>query len=156
MDAEFERLAYETALRGLDKQEELLGELRSRTGVLLAAASLAASFLGTDAFQDPSSVVLVAPLALVAFITSIGASVYILTPKEDLTFSQAGSALYEGLFAYREDLAEVYRRLAYDLDRFWDSNDARMARLFLAFRIAAVALVLEILFLAGLVSGNIF
>jgi hypothetical protein len=155
MDAEFERLAYETALRGLDKQEELLGELRSRTGVLLAAASLAASFLGTNAFQDPSSVVLVA-LALVSFITSIGASVYILTPKEDLTFSQAGSALYEGLFAYREDLAEVYRRLAYDLDRFWDSNDARMARLFLAFRIAAVALVLEILFLAGLVSGNIF
>ena len=45
MAAEFERLAYETALRGLDKQEELLRELRSRTGVLLAAASLAASFL---------------------------------------------------------------------------------------------------------------
>ena len=89
MDAEYKRLAYETALRGLDKQEELLGELCSRTGVLLAAASLAASFLGTDAFQDPSSVVLVA-LALVAFITSIGASVYILTPKGDLTSSQAG------------------------------------------------------------------
>jgi hypothetical protein len=155
MEAEFERLAYETALRGLDKQEELLRELRSRTGVLLAAASLAASFLGTDAFQDPSSVVLVA-FALVAFITSIGASVYILTPKGELTFSQAGSGLYEGLFAYREDLAEVYRPLAYDLDRFWDSNDEGIARLFLAFRVAAVALVLEILFLVGLVSGSIF
>jgi hypothetical protein len=96
MDAEFERLAYETSLRGLDKQEELLRELRSRTGVLLAAASLAASFLGSDAFQDPSSVVLVV-LALLAFVASIGASVYILTPKEELTFSQAGSRLYEGL-----------------------------------------------------------
>jgi hypothetical protein len=29
------------------------------------------------------------------------------------------SGLYEGLYAQREDLAEVYRRLAYDLDRFW-------------------------------------
>ena len=121
MASEFERLAYETALRGLDKQQELLKELRSRTGVMLAAASLAASFLGTDAFRDPAPGLLLV-LALVAFITSIGASVYILTPKEELTFSPAGSALYEGLYAQRDDLAEVYRRLAYELDRFWDSN----------------------------------
>jgi hypothetical protein len=37
MAAEFERLACETALRGLDKQEELLKELRSRTGVVYEA-----------------------------------------------------------------------------------------------------------------------
>jgi hypothetical protein len=46
MAGEFEKLAYEAALRGLDKQENLLEELRTRTGVLLAASSLAASFLG--------------------------------------------------------------------------------------------------------------
>jgi hypothetical protein len=46
MAGEFEKLAYEAALRGLDKQEGLLEELRTRTGVLLAASSLAASFLG--------------------------------------------------------------------------------------------------------------
>jgi hypothetical protein len=154
MAPEFERLAYDTALRALDMQEELLRELRTRTGVLLAAASLAASFLGSDAFQDPSSVALVV-LALLAFVISIGASVYILTPKEALTFSQSGSGLYEGLYEHRDDLPEVYRRLAYDLDRFWESNDEGIARLFLAFRVAAVALGLEILFLVGLVSGNI-
>src|SRR5437870_1509368 len=54
MAAEFERLAYETALRGLDKQEELLRELRSRTGVLLAAASLAASFLKAPPASTPA------------------------------------------------------------------------------------------------------
>ena len=47
----FERLAYEAAQRALDKQERLLEELRSRTGLLLAAASLAASFLGREAFD---------------------------------------------------------------------------------------------------------
>jgi hypothetical protein len=39
-------LAYDASLRRLDKQEQLLEELRARTGLLLAAASLAASFLG--------------------------------------------------------------------------------------------------------------
>jgi hypothetical protein len=49
-----ERLAYEAAQRALDKQERLLDELRNRTGLLLAAASLAASFLGREAFAgDP-------------------------------------------------------------------------------------------------------
>lgn len=43
MAGEFEQLAYEAALRSLDKQERLLEELRARTGVLLAASSIAAS-----------------------------------------------------------------------------------------------------------------
>lgn len=67
---EFERLAYEAALRGLDNQERLLEELRARTGVLLAAASIAASFLGQEAFQAPEQRVLVWA-ALIAFVTSI-------------------------------------------------------------------------------------
>jgi hypothetical protein len=46
MHDDLARLAYEASLRSLDKQEELLGELRSRTGLLLAASSVAASFLG--------------------------------------------------------------------------------------------------------------
>src|SRR6186997_1256360 len=43
VDAVYERLAYEAAERALDKQERLIEELRSRMGVLLAVASLAAS-----------------------------------------------------------------------------------------------------------------
>jgi hypothetical protein len=70
MAGEFEKLAYEAALRGLDKQENLLEELRTRTGVLLAASSLAASFLGQQAFQNPSPRGL-AITALVAFVATI-------------------------------------------------------------------------------------
>jgi hypothetical protein len=47
----YERLACEAAQRALDKQERLVDELRSRTGLLLDAASLAASFLGREAFS---------------------------------------------------------------------------------------------------------
>ena len=57
-DAIYERLAYEAAQRALDKQERLLEELRGRTGLLLAAASLAASFLGREAFDEDRSAAL--------------------------------------------------------------------------------------------------
>jgi hypothetical protein len=155
MAGEFEKLAYETALRGLDKQEGLLEELRTRTGVLLAASSLAASFLGQKAFQNPSPRGL-AITALGAFIVSIAASVFILLPKKDLYFAEAGTGLYEGLYAFRDDMPEVYRRLAYDLDHFWDSNDRKIAWLTRSFTVAAGALVIEILSLSVLLGDSIF
>ena len=155
MAGEFEKLAHDAALRGLDKQEGLLEELRSRAGVLLAASSLAASFLGQQAFRHPSPRVLVI-VALAAFVISIGASVFILLPKKNLIFSERGAGLYEGLYAVRDDLPEVYRRLAYDLDRFWESNDRRIRWLSRAFTLAAAGLVVEILALAALLGDNIF
>jgi hypothetical protein len=152
---EFERLAFDAALRALDKQEALLDELRSRTGALLAASALAASFLGAKAFKDPAPGF--ATLALVAFVSSIGASVFILVPRRDrFTFSLSGPGLYEGLYEVREDLGEVYRRLSYDLLGFWQSNDEQLQPLFWAYRLGAAALVVEILALVALVSGTIF
>jgi len=152
----YERLAYEAALRALDKQERLIDELRSRTGLLMAAASLAASFLGREAFAgDPKRGLAV--LALVAFLVAVGASVYVLLPKTDkFVFAMVGSGLYEGLYGIRDDLGEVYRRLAYDLDRFWDANDEELQKLFLAFRLAAVGLSAEIVILIAMVSDTLF
>ena len=45
------QLSYNAALRALDGQERGLEELRARTGTLLAAASLVASFLGAQTIQ---------------------------------------------------------------------------------------------------------
>lgn len=151
----YEQLAYEAAQRALDKQERLLEELRSRTGLLLAAASLAASFLGREAFDaDPKRGLAI--LALAAFLVAVGASVYILLPKSDkFIFALIGAGLYEGLYEVKDDLGEVYRRLAYDLDRFWEANDQELQRLFTAFRLAAVALSAEIVVLIAMVSDNL-
>jgi hypothetical protein len=73
-----------------------------------------------------------------------------------LIFSESGTGLYEGLYEVRDDIAEVYRRLAYDLERFWESNDPKMRVLTRMYGLAALALVAEILCLAALLSGNIF
>jgi len=151
----YERLAYEAALRALDKQERLIDELRSRTGLLLAAASLAASFLGREAFAGHPKRGL-AILALVAFLLAVGASVYVLLPKTGkFVFAMVGAGLYEGLYELRDDLGEVYRRLAYDLDRFWDDNDVELQKLFRAFRLAAVGLSAEIVILMAMVSDTL-
>lgn len=155
-DPTYERLAYEAAQRALDKQERLLEELRSRTGLLLAAASLAASFLGREAFaSDPKRGFALA--ALLAFLVAVGASVYVLLPKsEKFIFAVVGSGLYLGLYDVKDDLAEVYRRLAYDLDRFWDANDQEMQKLFASFRFAAGGLAVETVVLIAMVSDNLF
>lgn len=155
MAGEFEKLAYEAALRGLDRQERLLEDLRGRTGVLLGASSLAASFLGQQAFDDPNPRAL-AIVALVSFVTTIAASVFILLPKRNLIFAGAGAGLYEGFYAQRQDMPEVYRRLAYEFDRFWESNDRAIDRIIRAYTAAAGALVLEVVSLAALVSDTVF
>jgi hypothetical protein len=155
-DPVYERLAYEAAQRALDKQERLIDELRSRTGLLLATASLAASFLGREAFAgDPNDGLAI--LALAAFLVAVAASMYVLLPKnEKFVFALVGAGLYEGLYEVKDDLAEVFRRLAYDLDRFWDDNDAELQKLFRAFRLAALALTAEIVVLIVMVSDTLF
>jgi len=148
------QISYDASVRALDKQESLLDELRSRTGILLAASSLATSFLGRDAFAGDASEILIV-VALVAFVFSIGASVYVLLPRDDLVFSLVGSHVFESLYESAGDEAEIHRRLAYDLDRFWEANDKKMQRLFRAFRLGATALVVEILALAALLSDTL-
>ena len=153
MAADLAELAYDAALRRLDKQEQLLEELRARTGLLLAAASLAASFLGRPAVDaDP---VVLAILALLAFAASIGASLFVLMPKKNLIFALVGSYVYEELYEFKDELPEVYRRLAYDLDRFWQENDTTMQRVFTAFRIAAWALAAEVGLLLASLTGTL-
>jgi hypothetical protein len=151
VEGDFEKLAYELALRGLDKQENLLEELRARTGVLLAVSSLAASFLGQQAFRHPSPPGL-ALVALASFVVSVAAGVFILVPGKRLYFSIRGRGLLDRLYAVRGDRAELYRRLTYDLDHFWAVNNQTIQLLTRAYEIAAGALILEILSMVGLIG----
>jgi hypothetical protein len=146
-----EEIAYLASMRSLDKQEAVLDELRARTGILLAASSLAASFVGPAATSGGPIWALI--LIGLAFAASTGLCVYILVPRRNgFYFSMAGSKIFEELYAFRDDVGDVQRRLAYQLDRFWDQNDAAMQTLFLAFRIASVCLALEILGVLALLA----
>lgn len=152
---EYEKLAYDIALKSLERQERVLAELRARTGVLLGAASLAVSFLGAGVFEDAAPEVLLLS-ALLSFVVAVGASGFVLLPDERVSFAANGSEMYELLFSHRDDMAEVYRWLTYELARVWSRNDERVRVIALAYRVAAAAFAAEILLLATLASGSLF
>src|SRR5918992_1767846 len=113
-----DQLAYERSARALERQERTLDELRARTGILLAASSLAASFLGARAADAGSGWLTFA--ALGAFVASIVLMAVILMPTERFIFSLRGTALLE---AEREDpggLTQTYRRLAHWVEAYLD------------------------------------
>lgn len=145
-----EQIAYDNAIRALDKQEKVLEELRARTGVLLAAASLAVSLLGGRAFDDHGPVVLLV-VALAAFVLSFAMSLIVLWPRR-FVFDIDGPLVYERLYDVRHDTAEIHRTLAYQLQRFWNGNNALLAPVERAFRIAASSLVVEVIALAVLAA----
>jgi hypothetical protein len=91
-------LAYDSAIRALDLQERGIEQLRARTGTLLAASSLTASFLGALAVQRSATFGALDALGLIAMVSSIALCVYVLLPKRGFVFSLSDPAVYEKLF----------------------------------------------------------
>src|SRR5713226_9082805 len=119
MDDELALLAYELSQRMLAQQEQRLDELRARTGTLLAASSVATSFLGPRAI-DRHGVDTLALLALTAFAVSVIGSVSILILNPRLVFGVRGTRLFEEERVREESIADVHRRLGYWLELFFD------------------------------------
>jgi hypothetical protein len=91
-------LSYEAAVRALDVQERGVEQLRARTGVLLAASSLTASFLGAQAIQHANGLDPLGALALISLAGSIAASIYVLLPKSGLSSASTRSGFTRRCF----------------------------------------------------------
>ena len=138
-------LSYDAAVRTLDLQERAVEQLRSRTGTLLAASSLTASFLGAETIQHQGRLDTLVVLALVALAVSIVSCVYVLLPTEGLVFSISAPATYEALYEFGDDDDEVRRRLIYWLEEYWQANNGIIEDLGRWFAAAALALTLQLL-----------
>jgi hypothetical protein len=146
-------LSYD--VRALDLQESGLEQLRARTGILLAASSLTASFLGAQTIQHASGLGVLGGLALVSLAASVLLCVYVLLPKQRFEFSLKAPQVYETLFEFRDDEEEIRRRLAYWLEEFWQRNQDRIDELGRYFFAAAVALILQLVFWTFALASNI-
>jgi hypothetical protein len=146
-------LSYD--VRALDLQESGLEQLRARTGILLAASSLTASFLGAQTIQHASGLGVLGGLALVSLAASVLLCVYVLLPKQRFEFSLKAPQVYETLFEFRDDEEEIRRRLAYWLEEFWQRNHDRIDELGRYFFAAAVALILQLVFWTFALASNI-
>ncbi len=145
--AGLEETSYHLALRALEEQERLLSELRTRTGTLITAASLIASFVGAQSLAR-GGLDLWTGSGLLAFSASLALSVYVLLPKEGLIFALDGPEAYVALYEVRGDEPEIFRRLTYWLQGFRAKNQTTIARLTRRFTFAGLALLLEIALLA--------
>jgi hypothetical protein len=140
------QLSYDSAVRALDLQERAVEQLRARTGTLLAASSLTASFLGLQADQRTGGLGTFGALALISLAGSIGLCVYVLLPKSRLVFSLRAPTMYEGLFELADDDEEVRKRLIYWLEEYWQGNQRQIEILDRYYLGAAVTLMLQLVF----------
>ena len=141
-----EEIAYDAALRALDKQEALVGELRSRSGVLLAVASVAIPFASRTG---------VPPLALVAYAVAVVCGVLVMLPRANLRFSLHGPGVIDAAHGPAREPSELYRRLAFELDDLRTENELALKMLLRAYRLGSAALVWEIASLGLLSPGSI-
>ena len=127
MAASVEEFSYELTAGALAEQERALNALRTRSGTVLAAASISGSFLGTKVSHG--SLDAWAILALVAFVLCLGAAIWVLLPH-DLVFAFRGEALLgasdqEGV----EDVGEAFRAVGRWIEPYIDANRDKIASL---------------------------
>lgn len=139
-------LAYEEAKRALDVQESVVNELRTRSGILIAAAAITTSFFGGRALAD-GDVGTAGWFAIAAF-GLVGASVLaVLWPRTDWAFTvnaQRFIATYVESAEGPLPLSAIHRDLALHMSASYVVNARQLRLLTIAFRLGAIFLVGEV------------
>jgi hypothetical protein len=140
--ASIEELSYELTAGALAEQERALTGLRTRSGTVLAAASIAGSFLGTK--TSHGSLDAFAVLGLIAFALCLASAIFVLLPHE-LVFAFRGDALlaeadHEGV----ADVREAYRAAGIWIEPYLNANRDKIADLSAWFTTSCVLLAAEV------------
>ena len=149
-------LAYEEGKRALDAQENVVTELRSRAGVLIAAAAVTTSLFGGRAFED-GEVGAAGWVAIVCFVL-VGLTVLaVLWPRDDWLITVDASR-FIATYIEREtgplEMPQIHRDLALHMSASYAGNAAHFRWLSIVFRIGAVLLVGEVVaWVIGLLEG---
>jgi hypothetical protein len=138
------KIAYDESVRGWSLQSSVLDEIRSRTGVLLAATSVSSALLGSADLTRHGTFSAITVGALIAFSASVGLCVYVLWPTTDWTFTHDTQRVLEAYTGDGQTLDYMRESLALKADEYRDANEKKLRQQFSAFRWASVALGLTI------------
>ena len=142
---EAEQLAYRESERLIDTQLRSIDELRGRTGLLLAALAVTASFLGAAALDREGDLEGWAIAALVVFAVGVVACLFVLWPKRDAyKFVISPKVLLEDWADTDRPDQSVERFVAEYRETHYEENKPNLDRLFVAFRVAAIAVGVEV------------
>ena len=145
-------LAFNEAQRALDHQSETLGNLRDRSAALLSTATLLSGFasgLGLINTDPDKGNVFPAWLALVvvALILAIGlCALLVLVPTPGWVFTNNAAILLGNIERNADrDINWVHTMLAKDMRRHEESNQVKLDRRFLYYRVGVGLLLAQTL-----------
>jgi hypothetical protein len=127
-----------------------LPDLRTRAGTILAAASIAGSFLAAK----NGSIDTPAVLAIIAYVACVGAAVYVLLPHE-LVLEFRGSVVNDLEYQRGGGLDAAYEAVTEWLEDFHDSNAGTLRALGRWYTIACAALGVEVLLWTLSITGTL-
>lgn len=136
-------LLYAEAVRALDGQRDGLNELRSRTGILLSSALIIGGLLGTPATAAGNATAILAASGFLAGAAAF--SLYLLWPTPGWRFTMGTKSLLADYIEHVDPatMPELHRSLAWHLDKDYTDNQVKLDRLYRAFIIAGVLVLLE-------------
>jgi hypothetical protein len=127
MAESIEQLSFELTANVLAEQERALAGLRARAGTVLAAASIAGSFLGAK--TNHGSLGACGVLALVCFGLCVSSAVWVLLPHELLIALRGETLLSQDRRRGPHDVAQAYRAAGRWIEPKIETNRIEIARL---------------------------
>jgi hypothetical protein len=136
-----EQFSYELTAR-LAEQERAVAALRTRSGTVLAAGSIAGSFLGTKASHG--SLDGWAITALITFATCVASAIWVLLPHAFVFAVRGETLLAETDHLGVEDVGQAYRAAGIWMEPHLDRNQDKLAKMSGWFTASCVLLAVEI------------
>lgn len=147
------KVAYDEAVRTLSEQQAAIESLHGRAGLLLSAAVVTTSFLGSQAMQGCNSS-LFSWMALLGFVAVAATSLAILWPRK-WEFTASPRDVIESRIESSEiiEIKDLYRDLSLRMHESSLENHRGLKQLSAAFQAASAVLTIEVvLWIAAIAS----
>lgn len=142
MAESIEEFSYELTANALAEQERAVAALRARSGTILAAASIAGSFLGTKASHGSLDGWAIA--ALITFVLCLASAVWVLLPHQFVFAVRGETLLAETDHLGVQEVAQAYRAAGIWIEPHLDRNRDKLSRMSGWFTVSCVLLATEV------------
>ena len=128
----------------MSEQGGVLDELRSRTGVLLAAAAVSSSFLGAEALTRHPRLSSLSIIALISFGIVVMLCLVVMWPKGRWWFTHSVEGLIDAYVKSDKSINYMHKMLARKNGDFCQRNEKKLKFRFFAFQIACLGLGVDV------------
>lgn len=149
-----EQLSYDLTASALAEQERAVTALRTRAGTIVAAASIAGSFLGAKTTHGSLDALAIA--ALIAFVLRIGSAIVVLLPHEFVFAFRGRAVLASSDHGALEDVTDAYRAADIWIQRWLYVNRSKLDGLSNWFTASCVLLAVEVILWTLSLAANLW